>query len=71
MSAIFETKVALRARRAHERMHGASTWIEARYMPTLEKVRVNDRELGIVTYWFVHVGKRRLISFEKQIGERT
>lgn len=65
-----DKEISLRAKRAHERMHGQSTYIEAHYMPSVSRVRVSDHELGIVTYWHVNTRNRRMISFEKQIGER-
>ena len=64
-----EKDLALRGKRAHERMHGASTWIEAHYEPINKQVRVTDHELGVVTRWHVLSGKRK-IRFYKQIGER-
>lgn len=39
-------------------------------MPAFRKVRVNDKELGIITYWNVRIAERRVVSFEKQLGER-
>jgi len=63
--------LAKRAIRAHNRMHGASTFIEARYMPHIKQVRVSDHELNIVTYWDADCNARRKVSFAKQIGERA
>ena len=66
-----ERDLSVRAKRAHERMHGQSTWIEAHCAPSLGKVRVCDHELGIVTYWHIlpSVGRRK-IRFAEQKGER-
>ena len=62
----FEKAMVLRAIRAHERMHGASTDISGRYKATNKQVRVNDNELDIVTYWDV---TPRTVRFAKQYGE--
>ena len=63
-------KIIDRATKAHERRYGQSTYIEACYMPKSDRVKVKDHELGITTYWHVHWGQSRLVSFHKQVGER-
>jgi hypothetical protein len=71
-----EKDLAVRAKRAHERRYGQSTWIEAHCITCdgVAVVRVADHELGIVTYWTAIAGTLkgfagRRIRFHKQIGE--
>jgi len=65
-----EKKLVLRAKHAHERKHGQSTWIEARAVgPGM--IRIKDHERGIVTYWAIKLyGPRRITLYRQYGGER-